>query len=454
MIPLSLATIAEWTGGALIQGVPEDVIASITTDSRKVTEGQIFAAIKGEVHDAHHFIPEAIDAGASALLVSGLPVETEAFSGGIIRVQNTLSAMQRLAWAHRRNSPGLTVIGVTGSNGKTSTKDFLAATLATLGSVNATAGNFNNHLGLPLTILAGKSGDRFGVWEMGMNHPGEISVLADIGEPDVAVITNIGTAHIEHMGTREAIAAEKACLAEAIPAQGFCAMPISDPFFGYVAERCAGDMMSVGFDEGMVRAFEITPQATGGTRFQLISDFGPVQTVQLPVRGRHMVMNALLAAAVALRHGATPELVANALAGANLNKGRLQERFVGGIAFLDDSYNANPDSMRAALSTLQETPAERRIAVLGFMGELGEHAEREHLELGAAVGASGVDFLLTVGERARGIYEGASALAEREHCESHADAAAFLKTFLQTGDLVLVKGSRSAAMEKVINALA
>jgi UDP-N-acetylmuramoyl-tripeptide--D-alanyl-D-alanine ligase len=454
MIPLSLATIAEWTDGALIQGVPSDVISSVTTDSRKVTPGQMFVAIKGEVHDAHRFIPDAIDAGASALLVSGLPVETEAYSGGVIRVKDTLAAMQRLAWSHRRNSQGLTVIGVTGSNGKTSTKDFLAAALATLGQVNATAGNFNNHLGLPLTILAGRSDDRFGVWEMGMNHPGEISALADIGEPDVAVITNIGTAHIEYMGTREAIAAEKASLAEAIPADGFCAMPISDPFYSFVAERCAGEMMPVGFDEGVVRACDITPQESGGIRFQLISDFGPAQSVQLPVRGRHMVMNALLAAAVALRHGAAPERVARALGEANLNKGRLQERLVGGVAFLDDTYNANPDSMRAALSTLRETPAERRIAVFGFMGELGEHAEREHFELGAAVVASGVDFLLTVGARARGIHEGAATLAAREYCESHEDAAAFLKTILQTGDLVLVKGSRSAAMEKVINLLA
>jgi UDP-N-acetylmuramyl pentapeptide synthase len=212
-------------------------------------------------------------------------------------------------------------------------------------------------------------------------------------------------------------------------------------------------MMPVGFDEGVVRACELAPQASGGIRFQLVSDYGPAESVQLPVRGRHMVMNALLAAAVALRHGATPDLVAKALAGANLNKGRLQERLVGGIAFLDDSYNANPDSMRAALSTLREAPAVRRIAVLGFMGELGEHAEHEHFELGRTAGASGIDFLLTVGERARRIHEGASALASREHCESHQEAADFLRTFLQTGDLVLVKGSRSAAMEKVINAL-
>jgi len=453
MIPLSLATIAEWTGGALIQGMPDTVIESVATDSRKVAPGQMFAAIKGDVHDAHTFLPGVIEAGASALLVSGLPVETETYSGGIVRVKDTLVALQRLAWAHRRNSPGLTVIGVTGSNGKTSTKDFLAATLAPLGAVNSTSGNFNNHLGLPLTILSGKSGDRFGVWEMGMNHPGEIAVLADIGEPDVAVITNIGTAHIENMGTLEAIAAEKASLAEAIPASGFCAMPVSDPFYGFVVERCLCDFIPVGFDKGLVRASQLSPQATGGTRFLLESDFGSPEWIHLSVRGRHMVMNALLAAAVALRFGASHAQVADALAEANLNKGRVQERTVGGIAFLDDTYNANPDSMRAALATLQETPATRRIAVLGFMGELGEHADREHRELGAAVAASGVDFLVTVGERASLIHEGASELAAREFCESHEDAAAFLRTFLEAGDLVLVKGSRLAAMEKVINAL-
>jgi len=454
MKSVPLGEIARWAGGALVQGVPSDTVASVSTDSRRVEPGDLFVALKGERFDAHRFLGDVAEKGAGALLVSSLEAETESYEGGIVHVRDTLEALQRLAFHHRRSDPDLFAVGVTGSNGKTSTKDLLRATLSGLGPVNATEGNLNNHIGLPLTILSGSGDERFGVWEMGMNHPGEIEVLAEIAGPDAAVITNIGTAHIENLGTREAIAAEKAELALAVPASGYCVMPAADEFFGFVSERLSCEMIPVGIERGQVRASNVTVEEGGGTSFTLESDFGKSVPVKLPFRGSHMVINALLAAAVGLRQGLDPAAVAERLSGAELTAGRLQVRRAGGFSFLDDSYNANPDSMGAALQTLKEsTVPGRRVAVLGYMGELGEHEENEHRELGKRVVERGVDALITVGERAALINRSAGDLPTNRNFPTHEEAADFLRGFLDEDDLVLVKGSRTARMERVIEEL-
>lgn len=454
MRSLPLGEIARWAGGALVQGVPSDTVASVSTDSRRVEPGDLFVALKGERFDAHRFLGDVAERGAGAMLISSLESETESYEGGVVHVRDTLEALQRLAFHHRRSDSGLFVVGVTGSNGKTSTKDLLRSVLSGLGPVNATEGNLNNHIGLPLTILSGDEEDRFGVWEMGMNHPGEIEVLAEIAGPDAAVITNIGSAHIENLGTREAIAAEKAELALAVPASGYCVMPAADEYFGFVSERVAGEMIPVGIGEGRVRASGVSVEEDGGTTFTLESDFGETAPVHLPLRGRHMVVNALLAAAVGLRQGMDPAAVADRLAEARLTGGRLQVRRAGGFSFLDDSYNANPDSMRAALQTMREVAVSgRRVAVLGFMGELGEHEESEHLRLGKRLVEFGVDALVTVGERAAVINRAADELATNRNFSTHEEAADFLRGFLDGDDLVLVKGSRAARMERVIEEL-
>ncbi len=454
MRTVSLATVAEWTGGALLQGVPSMQVTSMTTDSRAVKPGDLFVALKGERLDAHRFLSEVAAAGAAAVVVSSLPAGTEAFECGVIRVRDTLKALQDLAYRHRKVSDDLFVVGITGSNGKTSTKDFLSAVLSAGGQVNRTAGNLNNHIGLPLTILSGSEGDRFGVWEMGMNHPGEIEVLAEIARPDAAVITNIGRAHIEYMGTREAIAAEKSQLPASVPASGYCVMPAADEFYDFVANSVRCEMIPVGIESGIVRAESLHAGVDGRMLFNLVSEYGEASSVALPVRGEHMVVNALLAAAVGLRQGIASTAVAAALSGVQLTHGRLQERNVNGIAFLDDSYNANPDSMFAALRTLRAAEVTgRRVAVLGFMGELGVHEEAEHLLLGERVAEQGVDALITVGERAAKINGTAAALTENHNFDTHEAAAAFLRRYLAPGDLVLVKGSRSAGMERVITSL-
>lgn len=451
MKTLTLSQIATWVDGALLQGVPSQEVTFLTTDSRKAAPGGIFLALKGERHDAHQFLGDVSAAGATAILVHALPSETEGYTGGIIRVKDTLKALQALAYHHRKASPDLFVVGVTGSNGKTSTKDFLRAVLAEGGRVNATAGNLNNHIGLPLTILSGGAGDRFAVWEMGMNHPGEIEILADIARPDAAVVTNIGTAHIEHMGTREAIALEKSSLPAAVPASGYCVMPASDEYFDFVKGAISCEMIPVGIGTGAVLAESLVADSDGRMRFDLCSDYGDAAAVVLPVRGDHMVMNALLAAAVGLRQGISPAAVAKALSNVQLTHGRLEERTVRGISFIDDSYNANPDSMHAALRTLQSAEVKgRRVALLGFMGELGVHEEPEHLRLGERVVEHGIDALITVTPRAALINERASALGVNLNFETHSAAADFLRDYLTGDDLVLVKGSRSAGMEQVI----
>lgn len=454
MRPVSLATVAQWTDGALIQGTPSVEVRSVGTDSRNLDGVELFVALKGENFDAHEFLGQVADAGVPAMLVGALPEATEKYGGGLVHVKDTLKALQRLAYHHRKSSRDLHVVGITGSNGKTSTKDFLAAVLSAAGPVNKTQGNLNNHIGLPLTILSGTEEHRFGVWEMGMNHPGEIEVLAEIAQPDAAVITNIGTAHIEFMKTRDNIAKEKASLAQAVPGTGYCVMPKTDDYFEFVRELCDCEMIPVGIETGMVQARNLDVVEGGRTRFELASEFGESGEVVLPVRGSHMVQNALLAVATGYKQGLSTEQIASALTSVEMTGGRLQERVAGGYRFLDDSYNANPDSMAAALATLRDASvAGRRVAVLGFMGELGEHEEKEHLRLGERVVSEGIDVLVTVGERAAVINEGAGSLDENRSFATHDEAARFLSDFLQSDDLVLVKGSRAAAMEKVIETI-
>ncbi|MCG8600588.1 MAG: UDP-N-acetylmuramoyl-tripeptide--D-alanyl-D-alanine ligase [Verrucomicrobiales bacterium] len=456
MRPVSLSELTGWADGALIQGSPNTIVSNLVTDSRKVADGDVFLAIKGERFDAHDFLEDVSNRNPAAVIVSNLTAATEKFTGAVIHVRDTLKSLQAIALQHRRASGNLRVIGITGSNGKTSTKDFIGAVLSAGGNVNRTAGNLNNHFGLPLTILSGTAEDRFGVWEMGMNHPGEIEVLAEIASPDAAVITNIGTAHIENMGTREAIASEKSEIAMAVRKGGYCVMPVADDFYGFVKERISDhcDLVGVGIGEGDVRAGNVKMSGNGKAGFDLIHSSGDSASVILPVSGKHMVLNSLLAAAVGLKEGIPLARIASALSTAELTGGRLQERKAGGFSFLDDSYNANPDSMRAALETLRDTDVKgRRVAVLGFMGELGEHADPEHLALGKRVFETGVDALITVSDKAELIHEGAEGLLVREHFSSHSEAAGFLRDFLTPDDLVLVKGSRAAAMENVIGEL-
>ncbi len=447
-LPMSL--LATMSGGSLIQGSPADLVVGVSKDTRDLTKGEIYVALSGENFEGHNFVSQAEKKGASGILVSQLSAATEELSGAVIHVKDTLRALQELARSYRLSLGGLQVVGVTGSNGKTSSKDFIAAVLGRDHKVNATLGNLNNHIGLPLTILNTDDDDTVGVWEMGMSNPGEIELLAEIARPDIGVITNTGVAHIEFMKSREAIAEEKGMLAESLSEEGWLILSEEDEFTASIAERTLAKVMTVGVGCGDLRAENLAETATG-TKFNLVNAEGEITQVEISVPGRHMVVNALLAAAVGQVMGVGNHGIACGLRDAQLTGGRLQRRDINGFDILDDSYNANPDSMRAALQTLGGLSCEgRRIAALGVMAELGELAENEHRNLGVEVEKSGVDLLVTVGELSALIGAGLGAGVEIKSFENCDQAGLFLKEQLKSDDLLLVKGSRSAGMEKVI----
>ena len=450
MNPLTLSQIAQFAGASLSSSDGTVVINKVSTDSRTIKPGELFVALRGENFEGHDFIEAGAKAGATGALVDLNWAGNVPNNFALLRTTDTLQAYQTLA-ANYRRSLALKVLAITGSNGKTSTKDFAASVLARRFRVTKTEGNFNNHVGLPRTILEATSEDEVAVWEIGMNHPGEIAALSKIAAPDAAIITNIGVAHIEFMGSREAIAAEKGALAEAIETQGTVILNADDPFSEGIAARTRAKVVSAGTTGGAVRAIEIR-QSADGSEFTIVEGAHRCRA-QLPVAGTHMVQNALLAVAAGRAFGLSIEECAAGLAAAPLTKARLQIKEIGGVQFLDDSYNANPDSMKAALRTLVELDAEgKRIAVLGEMRELGAESERGHREIGETAATLGVDQLITIGDAAELIAEGArtAGLDKVSSARSTSEAAKLLSEMAEPGDLVLIKGSRAARTEEVI----
>lgn len=450
MDPLRLLKIAQYANGSLASGDATAVITRISTDSRTLQPGDLFVPIRGDNFDGHRFVEQAAQRGASGALVEhGWTGDVPAHFA-LVRVADTLIGYQQIAAGYRRSLP-LKVIAITGSNGKTSTKDFVAAALSRRFRVTKTKGNFNNHVGLPRTMLEANAAHEIAIWELGMNHPGEIAPLAAIAQPDAGIITNIGIAHIEFMGSQEAIAQEKGELATAVGADGTVILNAEDPFSESIARRTRAKVVLAGIEHGTLRANEIR-QSASGSEFTILEGAHRCRA-QLPVAGLHMVQNAMLAVAAGRAFGLSLEECAAGLASAPLTKARLQLRDLNGVQFLDDSYNANPDSMKAALRTLVELETEgRRIAVLGAMGELGVESQRGHREVGEAAASYRIDQLITVGELGAEISAAARAagLENVTNVATTHEAAEFLGTTAAPGDLVLVKGSRTARMERVL----
>src|SRR6476661_3780090 len=405
MNSLSLSEIASLSATRLELGNSDLAISHVSTDSRTIKPGDLFVALCGEHFDAHNFLEQVAKAGAAGALVSRDPPPGLPQTFAILRAADTLVAYQNLAANYRKTLP-LKVLGITGSNGKTSTKDFAASILGRAFQVTKTEGNFNNHVGLPRTMLEANRDDQFAVWELGMNHPGEIAALARIASADAAIITNIGIAHIEFMGSREAIAGEKGALAEAIDPSGFVVLNADDEFSASIAQRTRARVILAGIEKGTIRAIEVQ-QTSGGCEFTIVEGAHRCRA-QLPVPGLHMVQNAMLAVAAGRAFGVSLEECAAGLVSAPLTKARLQIREINGVQFIDDSYNANPDSMKAALRTLAELPAQgKRIAVFGEMRELGSESERGHREVGEIAATLGINQLITIGDTAELIAEGA-----------------------------------------------
>jgi UDP-N-acetylmuramoyl-tripeptide--D-alanyl-D-alanine ligase len=451
MDPLPLDTIASMSGAKLARGSGDTIVSHVGKDTRSLRPGELYVALRGEKFDGNLFACEAAAHGAAAVLLDSADAVASLPEGfPALLADDALAALTRLAaaWRERLN---LKVLCITGSNGKTSTKEFAAAALGVRFKVTKTRGNLNNHIGLPLSILAAGTSDTAAVWEIGMNHPGEIAPLAALAKPDAAIITNIGVAHIGFLKSREAIAAEKGALAKAVPADGFVVLPSDDPLCDGIAARCKARAVRTGLAAGDLTADSLAEGEnlcsftlrTGGQSFP----------ARIPCNGAHMVANALQAVAAAIGFGVAPQAAAAALAKAKLAGGRLERRTIRNIVFLDDTYNASPDSMLAALTTLRALPGSgHRIAVLGRMGELGDHADEGYRRTGAAA-AKFADVLVAVGTETAPLAAAARAagLGRTHEVADAASAARMLAQLAKPGDVVLVKGSRAAQMENVLN---
>lgn len=439
MKPYSLQQLADAMSGTLPKGGGELVnSAGVSTDTRKIASGALFFALKGDRFDAHNFLDQAVAAGAGALVIQDVTSLPEGIPA--ILVEDTLQALQDLAKWYR-NELGIPVIAISGSNGKTSTKDFTRSVLSQRFRVNATLGNLNNHIGLPLTVLATKADDEVGVFEMGMNHAGELAPLCEIARPDISIITNVGTAHIEFMGSREAIAHEKGTLARALGEEGTLLIPSDCDFLDDYRATTVGKIVPVG--EGSIRAENVVAETAGST-FDLVVDGLGRTSTSIAVPGRHMVSNALLAAGAGVVLGMTLEEISAGLQGSSLTSGRLRQFEAKGITVLDDTYNANPESIIAALQALADQPARgSRTAVLGKMAEQGEHAAPAYVRIGALAADLGLR-LISVGAEAVG-------MNAPHHFETVEEASGWLSENTHAGDLVLFKGSRAAAIERVMN---
>ncbi|MCH7811920.1 MAG: UDP-N-acetylmuramoyl-tripeptide--D-alanyl-D-alanine ligase [Chloroflexi bacterium] len=423
----------------------------VVIDSRQAGRGDLFVALTVGRGDGHDFAADAIARGARALLVER---QQEDMPSGVavFVVPDTLAALQRLA-AGRRERRRAKVIGVTGSVGKTTTKEITAAVLGTRYPVLRNEANYNNEIGLPLTLLNLSHRHRRVVLEMAMRAPGEIRTLCEIARPEVGVVTNVGPTHLEQLGSLEAIAGAKAELLESLPRHGFAVLNADDPLVLAMAERTSARPVTFGLSpKADVRGSEVVSRALQGVAFELHwqGEHAPVRS-SLP--GRHIVSDALAAAAVALTDGLALRDVAAALGEAELQLRMERRRGRGGCTILDDSYNASPASMAAALALLAEIPG-RRIAVLGDMKELGA-AEREgHLAVGRRA-AEAAQVIHTVGDLAALIAKGAREAGHRDtfHWPTKEAAVDAIRSDLRAGDVVLIKASRAMAFETLVAAL-
>lgn len=453
MTTLDLQDLLLATGGELVAQGARAVSAGLTTDSRAVVGGALFVALRGESFDGNAFAAAASHQGAAAVVVSRVEGEFHR-DCSIILVQDTLAALQALARWWRSELEPLHVVGITGSSGKTSVKDMTRAVLAARFATTATRGNLNNHIGVPLSILSTEKGTQAAVWEMGMNHAGELAPLCALTQPQIGLISHIGSAHIGLLGSRDAIAHEKCTLARCLPPEGWMIYPAADDYADYIASQTQAQPLPVGGPECLVRACHVQSTPQGSAYELVIEGLGSVP-VQLPVPGAHMVSNSLLAAAAGWKLGCSLEQIAAGLSSIALTKGRLACRQEQGFTIIDDTYNANPESMRAALRTVAEMRGhKRRFAVLGKMGELGEAGIPAHADVGWFAASQGYAAVIVVGEESPETLALCHAAAESVPAMlvgSPAEGAAALRRLAAPGDAILFKGSRSAGIERVIS---
>ncbi|WP_320067068.1 UDP-N-acetylmuramoyl-tripeptide--D-alanyl-D-alanine ligase [Micromonospora sp. RTGN7] len=450
MIPLTLAEVAEAVGGRLLVADPDArVTGPVEFDSRKVSAGTLFVAFPGEKVDGHDYAATAVSAGAVAVLgtreLPGVPM---------VLVADALDALGALARAVVDRLPELTVIGLTGSSGKTSTKDLIAQLTVRLGPTVAPPGSFNNELGHPWTALRAGPETRFLVLEKGARGVGHVRYLCEVAPPRISVVLNVGVAHLGEFGSVENIALAKGELVESLPADGLAVLNADDPLVDAMADRTSARVVRYGeAAHADVRAGDVTLDGRGRASYTLITPEGSA-AVRLRLSGRHQVSNSLAAAAVARELGMPLTELAAALGELGLVSTRRMDVFErpDGVTVIDDSYNANPASVAVALRALAGMRgAGRTVAVLGYLAELGAYERDGHLEVGRLAAELGVDRLLVVGEPAAPIHEGATAVenwgGESVLLTDQAAAVEVLRGELRPGDVVLVKGSRYRTWE-------
>lgn len=450
--------------GATESSTPDDERepAAYSIDSRTIRDGEMFFAIRGENHDGHRFVADVIKKGAIAAVVSKEFFEFAETKEGLVAVDDTLKALQSLASSLLRQWKGK-LIAITGSMGKTTTKDMTAAVMARAGRIIKTTGNLNNEFGLPLSILRMESGGSqasdfdFAVFEMGMNHKGEIARLAQIAPPDFALVTNVAAVHLEFFPSLDAIGEAKAELIEGVRPDGAAALNTDDRRVIRMRERRSDiEYKTFGIENRAdVMAREVKLEGLGGTRFMLETGQGAIE-VALTSSGRHNIYNALAAAAVGDYYGLDPESIAAALAENSSAKMRGEIiRFKEGFTLVNDSYNSNPTALIEMARTIASGGGgQRKIVVAGEMLELGETAPALHRQSGRSIAGLGVDILIGIRGLAQEITAGAREAGMSDEttlfCETPEDGAQLLSRIIRAGDLVLVKGSRGVKTEIVV----
>jgi UDP-N-acetylmuramoyl-tripeptide--D-alanyl-D-alanine ligase len=432
-------------------------IKGVSIDSRNIRKGELFVALKGDRFDGHDFVPEAIRKGAWGALVERSALESRYQSLGglknILPVEDTLMAFQEMALMHRRKY-SIPFVGITGSNGKTTTKEMLACILEHQGPVLKNEGNLNNHIGVPLTLLKLQADHRAAAVEMGMSAPGEIDLLARLVHPDVGIITNIGPAHLEFLGTMDKVAEAKAELLANLRPGGTAVLNADDRYFTALRKKWNGTVLTFGINrEADVTARDIE---TGKDFMDFTLASGRFAAkVRLRVLGKHNIYNALAAAAGAIALGFPIDAVKYGLEDFSPVAMRSEIKMVQGRMVLADYYNANPGSVKAALETLVTLRSgNKSVAVLGDMLELGEAGFEEHREVGRIAARLGVDVIIAVGALSKQILEGALEAGMPKPAlfaaGSHTEAAGLLRKQSGNGDAVLIKGSRGMKMEKIL----
>lgn len=461
---LDLREIAQMVGGE-IKNPKELKIKGIAVDSRLIRKGDVFFALKGARRDGHGFLGDVAQKGASAAVVEKGNAKAAKFKREnptfpLIVVPDTLYALGDLASSLREKIPA-TVIGITGTTGKTCTKDFLRSILSTSHRVAASPGTYNTEIGLPLTIAAADESTKFLVCEMGARHIGDIARLAEIAKPNLGIITNVGPAHLEIFGSVENVAKAKSELAESLPADGFLFLDAEDEWTGWIEKKTSAKVVKFGFSPRARYRARLIEHDRKLHPVLEIKGPGLSVEVKLSTWGGHLVKNALAAASAAATLGMGEGEIKRGLEKAVIAPGRMQVRHMkDGKIVIDDSYNANPLSMKAALDFLSTFTANgrRTIAVLGDMAELGKDSKKYHLAIGSHASSAGVDILVTVGRQAHDIAVGALERGHPRgsvfHCADISRACEILKDIMEPGDVILVKGSRVMSMEEVARFMA